>query len=71
MSLLNSILRRVRQRAFVILDPQEILRVDKAAANLASEITETLLGSSAFKEYIIILVRNDHETRPGEFAALF
>jgi hypothetical protein len=27
----------VRQRAFVILDPHEISRVDKAAANLASE----------------------------------
>jgi len=28
----HSILRRVRQRAFVVLDPHEIARVDKAAA---------------------------------------
>jgi hypothetical protein len=36
--LLNSILRRVRQWAFVILNPCQIAPVDKAAANPASEI---------------------------------
>jgi hypothetical protein len=35
-------LRRVRQRAFVILNPCQIARIDKAAANLASEIMPTL-----------------------------
>ncbi len=42
MELLHSILRRVRQRAFVVLDPHEIARVDKAAANLTSEIMLSL-----------------------------
>jgi hypothetical protein len=35
--LLNSILRRVRQRAFVILNPYVIPRIDPAAARLTSE----------------------------------
>jgi hypothetical protein len=36
-ALLHPILRRVRQRTFVIQNPYVIPRVDKAAANLASE----------------------------------
>jgi hypothetical protein len=39
--LLNSILRRVRQRAFVMLNPCQIERVDKAAANLACSASLT------------------------------
>ena len=35
--LLHAILRRVRQRAFVILNPYVIPRVEIAAANVASE----------------------------------
>jgi len=35
--LLDSILRRVRQRAFVILNPNQIPRIDPAVARLASE----------------------------------
>jgi hypothetical protein len=38
---------------------------------LGPPLGKTLLRNSALKKYIIILVRNDHETRPGEFAALF
>src|SRR5260221_13901550 len=38
LELLDSVLRRMRQPAFVILDPCQIARVDKAAANLAAEI---------------------------------
>jgi hypothetical protein len=37
-SLLRLILRGVRQRAFVILDPNQIARVDPAVARLSSEI---------------------------------
>jgi hypothetical protein len=35
--LLHAILRRVRQRAFVILNPNQIPRVDPAVARLAPE----------------------------------
>jgi hypothetical protein len=44
----------VRQRAFVILDPCQIARVDKAAANLASEIMISLANAppvDAFAEH--------------------
>jgi predicted phosphatase len=40
--LLNSVLRRVRQRAAVVLDPGEIAGVDKAAAHPAPEIMISL-----------------------------
>ena len=36
-NLLSLILRRMRQRAFVILNPDQIARVEIAAARLASE----------------------------------
>ena len=52
--LLNSILRRVRQRAFVILDPYVIPRIDPAVARLASEKMISLADVShvgAFAEY--------------------
>jgi hypothetical protein len=36
-ALLRTSLRQVRHRAFVILNPRQIARLDKAAANLAME----------------------------------
>jgi hypothetical protein len=36
-ALLRTSLRQVRHRAFVILNPHQIARLDKAAANLATE----------------------------------
>jgi hypothetical protein len=41
-ALLNPVLRRVRQRALVVIDPGEIAGVDKAVANPASEIMMSL-----------------------------
>jgi hypothetical protein len=46
LELLNSILRRVRQRAFVILNPRDIAGVDKAAANPATEIMLSLANAT-------------------------
>jgi hypothetical protein len=39
------ILRGVRQRVFVILDPCQIARVDPPAARLALEIMKSLTGA--------------------------
>jgi hypothetical protein len=66
-----SLLRRMRQRAFVILDPCQTAPSPKPPQILQRKSPQTLFGSSALKEYIIILVRNDHETRRGKIAALF
>ena len=43
--LLHAILRRVRQRAFVILNPYVIPRVEIAAANVASETLFDLMNA--------------------------
>jgi hypothetical protein len=40
-------LRRVRQRAFVFLDPNQIPRIDPAVACLASEIMSGLMQRGA------------------------
>jgi hypothetical protein len=45
-SLLNSILRWVRQRAFVVLDPCQIARIDPAVARLASEKLFDLMNAA-------------------------
>jgi hypothetical protein len=78
-------LRRRRRTAFSLprIDlgktddaPFTSARQDHVIGNLIEDhpmtaLSKTLLGNSALKKYIIILVRNDHETRPGKFTALF
>jgi hypothetical protein len=46
LELLHAILRRVRQRAVMILNPREIAGVDKAAANLAPKIMISLADAT-------------------------
>ncbi len=49
--LLNSILRRVRQRAFVVLNPYVIPRIDPAVARFASEKMISLADVSPVRAF--------------------